>query len=58
MGVRRSAYRFLVGKPEERDHPEDSGVDGRIILRSIYKTWDGGMDWTDVAQDRNNWGVL
>jgi hypothetical protein len=31
MGARRSSYGGLVGKPEERDHLEDLGVDGRII---------------------------
>jgi hypothetical protein len=30
-GARRGAYRVLVGKPEERNHLEDLGVDGRII---------------------------
>jgi hypothetical protein len=30
---------------------EDLGLDGRIILICIFKKWDGGMDWIDVAQD-------
>jgi hypothetical protein len=30
MGERRGVYRILVGKPEDRDHLEDPGVDGRI----------------------------
>jgi hypothetical protein len=29
------------------------GVKGRIILKQIFKKWDGGMDWIDVAQDRD-----
>jgi hypothetical protein len=28
----RNAYKILIGKPEEGDHSEDLGVDGRIIL--------------------------
>jgi len=31
-GQIRDAYRVLVRKPEERDHSEDKGVDGKIIL--------------------------
>jgi hypothetical protein len=36
----------------------DPGVDGRIILKRIFKTWDGGMDWIDLAQDTDRWGAL
>jgi len=31
-----------VGKPEERDHLEAPGVDGRIILRWIFRKWNVG----------------
>jgi hypothetical protein len=37
MGERRGAYRALVGKPERRNHLEDPGVDGRIILKWIFE---------------------
>ena len=30
----------LVGKQEEQNHLEDPGVDGRIILRWIFRKWD------------------
>jgi hypothetical protein len=33
-------YSILVGKPEEIDHLEGPGVDGRIILRWIFRKWD------------------
>jgi hypothetical protein len=41
-----------------RDHFEDLGVDGRIILRWIFWKWGGGMDWNDLAQDRDWWRAL
>jgi hypothetical protein len=42
-----------------RDHFEDPGVDGRIILRWIFGKWDvGDMDWIDLAQDRGRWRAL
>ena len=37
IGERRGTYKVLVGKPEETDHLEDVGVDGRIILKGILK---------------------
>jgi hypothetical protein len=31
----------------------DQGVDGRIILRRIFRKWDAwGMDWIELAKDR------
>jgi hypothetical protein len=31
------AYRVLVGKMRERDYLEDLGLEGRIILKWIFK---------------------
>jgi hypothetical protein len=41
----------------ERDHMEDVGVDGRIILKCKFKKWIEAMDWNDLAQDRIRWQV-
>jgi len=43
MGERRGVDRVLVGKPEERAHLGDQGVDGRKILRWILKKWHVGV---------------
>jgi hypothetical protein len=39
----RGAYRVLVGNLRERDHLVDPGVDGRIILRWIFRKWYMGV---------------
>jgi len=36
---------FWCGNLRERDHLENPGVDGRIILRWIFRKWDLGV-WT------------
>ena len=33
MGERRGVYRVLVGKPGGKNHLDDPGVDGGLILR-------------------------
>jgi hypothetical protein len=38
---------------------EDPGVDGRIILKWIFeRLGGGGMDWINLAQDRDRWRAL
>jgi hypothetical protein len=47
---------FWWGNLRERDHLEAPGVDGRIILRWIFRKWDVGyLDWIELAQDRDRW---
>jgi hypothetical protein len=40
---------FWWGDLKEGGHLGDKGVDGRIILGWIVKTWDGDMDWIELA---------
>jgi len=41
-GRRKGLYRVLMGKPEVRNHLGDPSVDGRKILRWIFRKWDVG----------------
>jgi len=37
MGEKRGVYRVLVGKHEGKSPLRDPGVDGRIILRQVFR---------------------
>jgi hypothetical protein len=50
---------FWWGNLRERDHWGDPGVEGKIILRLIFRKLEcGGMDWIVLAQDRDRWRAL
>jgi hypothetical protein len=59
VGAKRNAYRILVGKPKGKRplrRPRRRWVDNiKIDHREIG--W-GGMDWIDLAQDRDQWRAL
>jgi hypothetical protein len=59
MGEKRNAYSILVGTPEGKrplGRPKCMWVDNiKMDLRKIG--WDG-MDWIDLAQDRDQWRAL
>ena len=46
----------MVLKPEGKNCLEDLGVDGRIILKLVFKKWDECVDWIGLTQDREKWG--
>ena len=55
---RSGAYRVLVGKPKKGGYMEGTGLNGKIILNKICEKKDGGMDWIDLAQDRDKWRAV
>jgi hypothetical protein len=52
-GERRGEVRtgFWWKNQRERDHLEGPGADRRIILRCIFRKWDGGA-WTGLIWPR------
>jgi hypothetical protein len=59
MGERRGVYRVLVGKPERKrplGRPRRTWEDN--IKMDIQEVEWGGMDWIELAQDRDEWRAL
>jgi hypothetical protein len=55
----RNAYRILVGKPEGKrplERPRRRWVDN--IKMDVTEIGWNGIDWIELAQDRNQWRVL
>jgi hypothetical protein len=44
-------------KPKRKNHLEDPGIDVRIILKSILKTY-GIVEPINLAQDRDIWRAV
>ena len=59
MRERRGIYRVLVGKPEGKrplGRPKGRWEDN--IKMDIQEVGYGGMDWIELAQDRESWRAL
>jgi hypothetical protein len=47
-GEWRGVYRIWWGNLRERDRWGDPGVDGRLILKRIFRKWGVGV-WTELS---------
>jgi hypothetical protein len=59
MGEKRGAYMILVGRPEGRrplGRPRHRWDDN--IKMDLQEVGRGGMNWIEVAQDRDRWQAL
>jgi hypothetical protein len=59
MGEGRGVYRVLVGKPEGKTplgRPRCRWEDN--IKMDLQEVGCGGMDWIELAQDRDRWWAL
>jgi hypothetical protein len=54
----RYINRVFVVDRRERDHLKDLGVDGRMILKWIFRKLDGAWTGIHLAEDRDRWQVL
>jgi hypothetical protein len=53
MGERRGLFSGVEGTQERKRPLENEGVDGKIILKWIFKKWERVSDRIDLAQNRD-----
>jgi hypothetical protein len=58
MGETEVHTGFWWGDMRESEHLGDAGVNGRIILKWIFKEWKGVTHYIKLAQDRDRWRAL
>jgi hypothetical protein len=49
---------FWWGNLRGRDHLEDPAIDGKNIKMYLKEMGCGGMDWIEMAQDKDRWRAL
>jgi hypothetical protein len=50
MGEKRGASGFWCGNLRDKDNLDDPGVNGRMILKLIFRKWDGeSIDWIRIG---------
>ena len=58
-GEERCIHGFGGETWEKRDYLEDPDLDGRIILKCLFRKWGWSvMDWIDLAQDGDRWRAV
>jgi len=49
LGTREVRTEFWWGDLRESNHSEDLGVDVRVVIKCIFKNWDGEV-WTGLMR--------
>jgi hypothetical protein len=47
-----------VGEPVGKNHLEDLGVEGIMIIKRTFNMQDGDVDWIYISQERGKWPAV
>ena len=57
-GLEERCILSFGGETKERNHLEDLGLNGMVVLKWIFKMWDEGVDWIGLPQDTGRWRAI